>query len=238
MYCVNTDSSKKDRLREKYEPFAKVITDSEIRIGPDVIMNVFRTCHETYKKEGETAFFEHTYGCVFECISQDKDSQYIGYTSDTSLHEDSLYEKMLEQLQKCQIVIANISGIYENDVLLQSAKERHLGYMGCYKIVYDILMRYQSKLKYYLLSEFSNQVSDIRYDISKYLQREVEKIADQAHSEAPLVLPAETDLAISLEGKGVQCSACKKYSKNIHIIRPFGENQKMRYVCEECVYSQ
>lgn len=238
IYCVNIDPLETDRLKKQLSGFAEVITEPDIRIGSDIIMTVFPTFHEMPEKKDKVKFFHHTYGCVFECISIDTESQYIGYTSDTSLREGSLYESMLEQLQKCQIIIANISGIYESDVLLQSAKERHLGYMGCYRIIYDILMQHQPKLKYYLLSEFSNQVSDIRYDISKYLQQETTQIANQVHKEAPLVLPAETDLTINLENYGVQCSACKKYSKDIHIIRPFGENQKLRYICEECVYSR
>lgn len=241
IYCVNVDPDETEKLRSKFEKFAEVITDSDIKIESNVIMHVFQTRHETLgDKAKNTVFFKHTYGCVFECISIDKESQYIGYTSDTSLCEAKIYDayrRMLEQLQKCQVIIANISGIYEDDVLLKSAKGRHLGYRGCYKIVYDILMKDDSKLKYYLLSEFSNQVSDIRYDISKYLQREVVKVARQADKEAPLVLPAEIDLTISLDSYGVQCSACGKYSKNIHILRPFGENQKLRYVCDECVYS-
>ena len=238
IYCVNVDAVETDDLKDKFKGFADIITARTIRIGSDVVMNVFPTCHETFKENGKTEFFRHTYGCVFECISPDTESQYIGYTSDTSLCEGSIYKEMMEQLQKCRIIIANISGIYENDVLLQSAKKRHLGYMGCYRIIYDILTGHQPKLEYYLLSEFSNQVSDIRYDISKYLQWETAQIAAQTREKTPLVLPAETGMAINLDNCGVQCSSCKKYSKNVHIIRPFGENGKLRYICEDCLYSR
>lgn len=238
LYCVNIDPFETEDLKERFKGYAEVISDPIIRIGTDIIMNVFPTSHETYKKDGRTEFFHHTFGCVFECSSRDAERQYIGYTSDTSLCEPSLYKKMMDQLQKCQIIIANISGIYEKDVLLQTAKAKHLGYMGCYRIIYDILTKEQSKLRYYLLSEFSNQVSDIRYDISKYLQWEVTQIANQTEQEIPLVLPAETGLAVSLDTYGIQCSSCKKYSKNIHVIKPCGENQKLRYVCGECVYSR
>lgn len=90
IYCINVDPNETEELKDRFAGFAEVITDSDIQIGSDIRMNVFPTYHESFKKEGKTEFFHHTYGCVFECISIDSESQYIGYTSDTSLGNNFL----------------------------------------------------------------------------------------------------------------------------------------------------
>lgn len=234
LYCVSVDQFETERLKKVFPENRNILTHQAIQIGTDIVMQVFPTCHE---QKNTRTYFGHTFGCTFECMSKDRQSIQIGYTSDTSINEVSVYDGMINKLQNCQIIIANISGIYEDDILLKNAKARHLGYYGCYKIAYDILKTRHSPVKYYLLSEFSNQVSDIRYDVSKYLQKELNKCSEQFSQKKPLVLPAEIELEINLNTFGVKCSSCGRCSENIHIIRPFGENQKLTYICDECLYS-
>ena len=237
VYCVNIDETETELLKEKFLGSAEVITASSVQISTDVVLRVFPTRHEQYTEGERTEFFHHTFGCVLECISKDSENRCIGYTSDTSVKDTDVYADMKKSFESCQIVIANISGIYEDDVLLQHEKSRHLGYYGCYKIAYDILRTGKGKLKYYLLSEFSNQVSDIRYDISKYLQEELNETADLCLQSRPLILPAEVALTINLDTFGIKCSSCKRYSDSIYVIRPLGENQELKYICKECIYT-
>ena len=237
LYCINVNADETERLKKNFAGYIDVITEPAIRIEKDIVLKIFPTRHEQIESGGRREFLHHTFGCVIECSSKDLESRYIGYTSDTSVKEKDVYGDMKSAFQKCQIIIANISGIYEDDLLLQNAKARHLGYYGCYKIVKDLLKTEKAGLKYYLLSEFSNQVSDIRYDISRYLQEELEKIADSVSCSGPLVLPAEIGLTINLDTFGIKCSSCKNYSDNIHVIRPIGENQRLSYICQDCMYS-
>ena len=206
-----------------------------IHIEDDIIINLFPTCHET-NKNGE--FFNHTFGCTFECLTKNGSSKIIGYTSDTSITEKHTYEQMIKCLEPCDIIIANISGIYEDDILLENKKKKHLGYFGCYQILNDLLgERKNSNLKFFFLSEFSNQISDIRFDISRYLQDEINELSDSLHSNRPFVIPAEIGLTVDLNELSIKCSFCQNFSSKIRILRPSGENQKLKYVCQDCLYS-
>lgn len=105
------------------------------------------------------------------------------------------------------------------------------------KIVRDLLKRDDCKLKYYLLSEFSNQVSDIRYDVSRYMQQEINKLTQALRHDMIMVLPTEVGLTIDLLKLQVKCMACNENAETIHVMRPFGENYDIQYVCSNCIYS-
>ncbi|MFR5149152.1 MAG: hypothetical protein ACLTER_06120 [Ruminococcus sp.] len=61
-----------------------------IHIEDDIIINLFPTYYET-NKNGE--FFNHTFGCTFECLTKNGSSKIIGYTSDTSIQRNILMNK-------------------------------------------------------------------------------------------------------------------------------------------------
>ena len=69
-------------------------------------------------------------------------------------------------------------------------------------------------LKYCFLSEFSNQVTDIRYDVSKYMQSETNKIAKRYRHTQPLIVPAENGVTMDLDSLMIQCTECKSRGRN------------------------
>ena len=90
---------------------------------------------------------------MFSCENEDGTFRKIGYTSDTAFHKD-VVPIMCKAMKECAIIIENISGIYEDDILLKVMKEKHLGYYGCYKLIDEIHREPDNELRYVLLSEF------------------------------------------------------------------------------------
>lgn len=201
----------------------------EINLTPDIQMKVFQTNHELEKKGSGNKFLPHTFGCAFECGDEAGICTQIGYTSDTA------YDKnvpMMDALVGSDILIANISGIYEDDILLQKPKDKHLGYYGCYKLVEELEKMAPDKLKYVLLSEFSNLIHDIRFDTAKYMQCEIQhNIRQNIH-----VFPAEVGMIIEMKDIKVRCSGCHRYADEVTILRPEEENGKIQYFCSGCTY--
>jgi ribonuclease BN (tRNA processing enzyme) len=209
-----------------------------VRISENITMKVFSTRHEQYRdKEGESRFFAHTFGCVFECNDSSGEQKKIGYTSDTAYHPEIL-DEMHKLMQGCQVIIANISGIYKEGVLLKKGKERHLGYYGCYHLVKKLIEQEECKLRLYLLSEFTNMVSDIRFGVSRYMQREINALIKYHDIQPIAVIPTENGLMVNLSTFQIKCSLCNQESKKIHILRPPGENTEMQYICPDCIYSE
>ena len=236
LFCVCFDEDDSPKLERECSEAIQILDADEIRISSEVSMKVFPTRHAQYRQGRKKDFFKHTFGCVFECCDKVGEKRGIGYTSDTSLHSD-IYDRMYALMRTCQVIVSNISGIYETDVLLQSEKERHLGYYGCFQIAGKLLLDDECKLRYYLLSEFSNQISDIRYDISKYMQQELNKVADYNGKEHIGVFPTEVGMLLDLKKLQIKCTACNTFSDNIYILRPYGENKDLQYICSECIYS-
>lgn len=236
LYCVNVAGEDSSLLENRFQGYAEIVSDSIVKIGTEINLHIFRTAHEQYKEAGENRFFLHTFGCAFECGTDTENKRIIGYTSDTSLQED-IYPAMKEVMSQCHIIIANISGIYRQDILLKESKPRHLGYSGCYRMIEDLMENEEYALKYFLISEFSNQVSDIRFGISKYLQDEVNELARRKRQKSPNILPTEIALTLDMDTFRIRCSVCGKYAEKIHILKPHGENNKMQYVCPECMYT-
>lgn len=236
LYCVNLAEDDRALLEEKYEGYATIISATDIKINDEIDLHVFGTAHEQYKEDEKWKFFSHTFGCVLECGTDTGSKRRIGYTSDTSLQPDR-YPTMKDLLSQCHMIIANISGIYEDDVLLQELKERHLGYSGCYKMIKDLMESENDSLKYMLISEFANQVSDIRFGVSRFLQDEVKAIAEERGTVSPCILPTEIGLTLDLDTFCVKCSICGRYASKINVLRPRGENNSIQYVCGDCIYS-
>lgn len=236
LYCINIADEDCLLLENKFQDYAEIVSEKNVKVSEEISLHVFQTAHEQYKEDGDNKFFLHTYGCVFECGKDAETKRVIGYTSDTSLQND-IYPAMRKLMLKCHVIIANISGIYRQDILLRQSKPRHLGYSGCYRIVEDLIKNKERVLKYFLISEFSNQVSDIRFGVSKYLQDEVNELARKKGERSPSILPTEIALTLDVDTFCVRCSICGKYAEKIHVLRPHGENNKMQYVCSECMYS-
>lgn len=230
-----------DLLRKKGSGFSSECNELHcVKIKPDgkavfklserIRLDVFRTKHEQIKDKKDV-FWPHTFGCAFTCMQKDGTIRKIGYTSDTSFHTD-IVSNMCEVLKDCDILIENISGIYKEDILLETLKERHLGYYGCYKLIEELHARSKNKLRYVLLSEFSNLVNDIRFDIAKYMQDNIHQNIDSYIQ----VYPAEIGMVVDLDYLSVRCSECYEYTGQPMVVRQEDENMPLRYCCGNCAY--
>lgn len=172
-------------------------------------------------------YLDSTFGCVFKLKEYTETSgrlvgeRMIGYTSDTTY-----WDGMEEDYDKVDMLIANISSVYDTDVQMENQNELHLGYRGCAKM----LQNFEQAPQLFLLSEFWNGLGDIRFPVSKQLRRAVlQKGLYTA------VLPTEIGMEVDLAYMGVKCSSCGAWSKQISLIKPNIEFGKMHYMCENCI---
>lgn len=173
------------------------------------------------------SYLDSTFGCVFKLKEYTEPSgrlvgeRMIGYTSDTTY-----WDGMEKDYDKVDMLIANISSVWDTDVQLESQNELHLGYRGCVKMLHG----FEQAPQLFLLSEFWNGLGDIRFPVSKQLRRAVlQKELDTA------VLPTEIGMEVDLACMGVKCSSCGAWSKQVSLIKPNLEFGEMHYVCENCV---
>lgn len=190
---------------------------SQYRVG----INYFPTKHIWDRKKNLKT---HTFGCSFISI---EDKIKIAYTSDTSYTPE-----MVKNIGACDVLIANISGIYEDDFMLVKAKERHLGYYGCYHLLEDAYRKYGGFPKLVLLSEFWNGKHDIRYDVVEQLKI---KMRENGMGELNIV-PAEQGMAFNPKNQHLRCSSCGKMTNKYIVIRPVEFNGKIQCFCENCFY--
>lgn len=194
------------------------------KINDDCFLTIFPTYHIENKKEDEKRQFSaSSFGVKLELYQNKILSCTLGYTSDTS------YDKLIcEQLLGSDIIIANISGVYEDDIKKVNHKKRHLGYYGCY----ELLKHTDSNLKLFLLSEFWSGNDDIRFDIAKYMQKEYDL---EFPNNQVKVHPADIGMKISLKNCCICCSLCGKYSRFSHTIKPSEDFGEIRYICNDCI---
>lgn len=183
--------------------------------------NFFPTEHIMIDKH---SYSPDSFGVKIKFYSTDKTIHTtLSYTSDTHYNDN-----LVEYIDNSDIVIANISGIYETDIKRIELKERHLGYWGCIKI----LEMLKSKPCLFLLSEFWSGINDIRFPIAKYMQNEIRK---QFPSEKIKVIPSDIGLYVSLDSKKIKCSYCNKYSDSVTIIKPKNDFDNLQYICDDCL---
>ena len=218
LYCI-------DPARNIYFEKEKdsISLNEGIELG-DICFEVFQTRH--IWDENISKYREHTFGCKFTCRDSDKEKVFA-YTSDTRY-----FPELSDFIGGADIVIANISGIYEDDYMLVREKDRHLGYYGCHNLICDSFARNKSYPRYLFLSEFWNGKSDIRYDVSKELQCSFEKYGIKGIK----VVPSEIGMIYDLREGKIQCSQCRRFSDKIIVQRPTGLKEKINIVCDECYY--
>ena len=195
-----------------------------IAIRENILLAPFKTIHvKDYKKSDSThsTYKDDTFGFVLELTDEYGDKVKIGYTSDTTY-----YEELVNSLEGCDIIIANISGIYMEDYLLIKQKENHLGYRGCYKLFKNI----KSLPKIIIISEFWNGISDIRFDICKTMSGEI--------GDSVKLFPGDIGMHIDMKNHKIKCSQCGNYAslENIHTVRPIEDFDGIAYVCDDCIY--
>lgn len=190
-----------------------------------IYMHVFPTEHEQLKsKKGE--YQEHTFGLKFEFIS-DGLVRTVFYSSDTRYNE-----KIGDAAEGADIVIANISSVYDTDLLLLLQKDRHLGFKGCY----ELLRRMKDKPpKLFLISEFWNGKTDVRFDLARYLFKKIQEYDASSYNNTKII-PGEIGMEINLKNCELRCDYCGEFSDDTILVRPETNNGQIHAVCRNCYY--
>lgn len=174
--------------------------------------------------ELKTSISDKTFGICINLLDSDtKTNTRIGYTSDTKYDTT-----ILHNLQDCDYIIANISGIYKDDFLMLKSKKNHLGYLGCLKLLNNV------KPKLLIISEFWNGTTDLRIDICRELEKE-QTIIDNKGIETK-VMPGEIGLNINIKEFSVRCDICGKFSPifECHTVAPQNEFGRLLVLCSDC----
>lgn len=194
-----------------------------------IIMKVEPTFHEkdeSVSTKDVICYLPHTFATVFE-VTDDLVDRKIFYSSDTR------YQKELSDIAvNSDVVIANISSIYENDLLRLKLKNTHLGYMGCFKLL-EALKGNPPAL--FLLSEFWNAKADIRFDVARYLKEEILRLDKEAFT-GTKIIPAEIGMQADLRSLAIQCTVCGKFTNDYIIIRPEDQYSEIKCICRDCCY--
>lgn len=145
----------------------------------------------------------------------------IGYTSDTKF-----FPKLLENLQESDVIIFNISDIYEKDIRGYKSKSNHLGYDGSIRILKSSELSYQLAIA----SEFCCTNGDYRMKLVKKLNEHADL------KERRYVIAGEVGLQILLDNMKVVCSRCKcaESLDNVVVVAPKREFGKIDYICNRC----
>ncbi len=195
----------------------------------EVRLKIFKTKHiENKKIKNLKKYNEHTFGCCF-LLENDKDTKCLVYTSDTSY-----FPELIENINIYpDVLIANISGIYEDDIMLIKKKERHLGYYGCYHLLIDIKERFNKFPEMVFISEFWNGEHDIRFDVTSFLEKEIKR-EDEKHSVR--IIPAEVGMVLRITDSALRCTQCGKFTKEFKLHKPNSYNEKIKVLCKSCIY--
>lgn len=194
-----------------------------------IILKTVRTSHEKRMDGTESLdnmYLDHTFATIFEferCMERRK----LFYSSDTMY-----LDEIGEAVRGSDVVIANISSVYEEDLLRIKPKDTHLGYMGCYKLLRAMEVHPPA---YFLISEFWNAKTDIRFDIARFLGEEMKEYNQEVYKNTRII-PTDIGMQLDLRCLEVQCSTCMRHTKDFIIMRPRGEADTVRCVCQQCFY--
>ncbi|MCM1288725.1 MAG: MBL fold metallo-hydrolase, partial [Clostridium sp.] len=145
----------------------------------------------------------------------------IGYTSDTGF-----FPELIEYLEDVDVMIFNISDVYEKDIRGKKAKRSHLGYDGSIKLLKNEKMSYQVAIA----SEFCCTNGDYRMAVVKKLREQADLINEGS------IVVGEVGLQMFLDEMKIVCSKCGiPHQLNlIEMASPKREFGKIDYICPNC----
>jgi hypothetical protein len=130
--------------------------------------------------------------------SIEKKSIRLGYVSGTAWSP-----LIAHSLGHCDILITGFGTTNSNDFNKLRYNEDCLGYFGCYSLLEEV------HPQLLVCSEFNGNEGDIRLDIVKMMRHEYQTAYPESQ-EAPIILPAESNLFIQLNNLNVSCSLTKE----------------------------
>ena len=168
-------------------------------------------------------------GFRLEAVSDGGDKCTYGFTCDTEADPDD-GAMMYSVLDDVDILVLNFSKTDWVDLRGDGGISNHLGYTGCTKV----LQRCRAKL--YLLSEWSAERGDMRFEVMHMLQ---------AQFPGKLIMAADVGLMIATEGATdankrvvrVLCESCQSWTEpeSITALRPETGFGRIRYRCRYCL---
>lgn len=197
-----------------------------------IVLRAVRTFHEKNKGTDSTKasvdkYLKHTFAASFE-LEKGLERRKIFYSSDT-MYQDTIGEAA----KGSDVVIANVSSVYEDDLMRVNLKKTHLGYMGCYKLLNALK---EHPPAYFLLSEFWNAKRDIRFDIAKFLKDEIMAGGEDEELKGIRIIPADVGLQLDIGSLRVRCGMCGEKAEDFIVIRPRSDCDEIRCVCRQCFY--
>lgn len=149
----------------------------------------------------------------------------IGYTSDTKF-----FPELKFFMEDVNILIFNISDIYEKDVRGIRQKNSHLGYDGSI----NLLEGKQQGCELAIASEFCCSNGDYRMRVIRQLNTHIQR------EKKMRVIPGEVGLKVDLPSGGVYCSRCKRVVpvESISVVAAEHEFGAIQYVCGNCQSTQ
>lgn len=228
IYDERYSELKRDNRHPELANLFLVEQGSTYNITPYITLCATRTDHILIDKT-KNIYSPTTFGCMFTLAEYSDNGigiipeRTLGYTSDSTY-----WDNMEQDYDSADLLIANISSIREQDLLMEKKNPLHLGFSGCISLLQGI----NQAPTFFLLSEFWNGIDDIRFSISKQLRR-----ITQHKGWETTILPAEIGMEIDLSCMGVRCSACGSYSKRVSLIKPQKAFGEITFLCDECILS-
>lgn len=161
-----------------------------------------------------------------KCKIRLEDNEIImGYTSDTKF-----FTEIADFMAECDIVIFNVSDIYEKDVRGIKQKNSHLGYDGSL----NLLQGDAQKFRLAIASEFCCSNGDYRMRVSRKLNEHMRK------RRQTYIIPGEVGLKVDIQSGGIYCSRCKRVIPldMVSVAAPEREFGLIQYICKNCQYMQ
>ena len=194
-----------------------------------IVNGTKKPCNEISLMRGITLYTfptKHSSGSIGikMVFSSKNDKKTIGYTSDTGY-----FKELPQNLEGCDMIIANFSETNAEDIKEEVLKETHLGYSGCKKLISEMT----NPPEICAISEFWGGKGDIRIEIAKKLHFENRKNRTK-------YIPADIGFVVFMNDLSVMCTSCNQKSNvenissiRINAMKPFG---KIEYICKDCIY--
>lgn len=206
------DKGTKESTKEMIEGSSELLPyDDWYQLSEKVYIKVLKTKH---MKKGVS------YGVKFRLHLKDR-VLLLGYTSDTRY-----FAELGEFFADSDLLLLNISDVYEKDVRGRKSKSSHLGFDGSVRLLLEENLHPQLAI----VSEFCCNNGDNRMKI-------VQKLKEQVHNQKLLhMIPGEIGLKVDLETSGIYCSRCKRVilANSGLTIAPEKEFGSIQYICETC----
>lgn len=194
-----------------------------------IVLSPFRTKHillsNPSTQSGGAKYSERTFGFQLELSSETSSAYRIGYTSDTSF-----FPELPQNLDGLDLLIANISSVFKEELVIEQQNKWHLGLTGMQKLIQGMT----AFPRILALSEFWSGITDIRYDITKFIGTYFSEYVKEGNDW--LILPLELGTTISLPDSTVKCSRCGQYEKRVYMLRPIADFDEIVFACRRCIY--